>query len=123
MKNTVSALGSLKAQLKVNTLFTIMALSCVLVMVSGCATQDKVAEPEEVQAKQQLVWPGPPEQPRIRYVRSLKSFEDVTGKWFAFAAFLPDQNLPPFRQVDRAVIPGAVFDNGIVVFAVVFNYQ
>ncbi len=53
------------------------AASAVL-LISGCAGQAPVKE--VTQEAQAPVWPAPPEQPRVRYLGSLKSLEDVAGK-------------------------------------------
>lgn len=44
----------------------------------GCATRSAVSATEDSQA--QILWPAPPGQPRIKYVGSLKTEEDVTGQ-------------------------------------------
>jgi DNA-binding beta-propeller fold protein YncE len=49
-------------------------MSALLVAVAGCATTDKAPEPL---TKEELVWPLPPEQPRITYLKSLSSDRDV----------------------------------------------
>ena len=51
------------------------ALAATLLALAGCAGTTEQAKPEEEPTD--LVWPLPPEQPRIRYLRSLYSSEDV----------------------------------------------
>jgi len=50
------------------------AAMVVLALLAGCAPGARVAE-EEVE----LVWPLPPETPRIKYLRSVRSDKDVGG--------------------------------------------
>jgi DNA-binding beta-propeller fold protein YncE len=51
------------------------ALATALLALAGCADTTEQAKPEEEPTD--LVWPLPPEQPRIRYVRSIRSNEDI----------------------------------------------
>ena len=55
----------------------LISVMSLILLISGCATQAPVKEEEEAPV---IVWPGPPEEPRIRYLGSLKSLEDVAGK-------------------------------------------
>jgi sugar lactone lactonase YvrE len=55
------------------------ALSLAL-LVSSCATQTTVKETKEVEKEQQLEWPAPPEQARIRYIGDLSSLENLSDK-------------------------------------------
>lgn len=56
-----------------------MLMLCFLVLgLTGCTTTP--SEPVEESAPEPLVWPLPPEQPRIRYLGSLNSLEDLSGK-------------------------------------------
>jgi sugar lactone lactonase YvrE len=57
----------------------ISVLSLTL-LVSGCATQTPVKEAKEVEKEQQLEWPAPPEQARIRYIGDLSSLENLSDK-------------------------------------------
>jgi DNA-binding beta-propeller fold protein YncE len=48
-----------------------IALSLVLIAsITGCAAKSAIPE---------VAWPDPPDKPRIKYVRSLKSADDVSG--------------------------------------------
>lgn len=47
--------------------------------VSGCVNHGPVEE-SLTDTSAQTVWPAPPEQPRIRFLGSLKTKQDVTGK-------------------------------------------
>ena len=60
--------------------FFTAALACISLLLSSCATQAPVKESVEVEKQQQLVWPAPPEQARIRYIGELRSLEDLAGK-------------------------------------------
>lgn len=53
------------------------SMTSVVLLVSGCATQAPVKQVAEVQ---QVEWPAPPEQARIRYLGSLRALDDVDGK-------------------------------------------
>jgi hypothetical protein len=68
----------------INRVFTSLLLTALtvtlLAFLAGCATQAPVKDAEEVEEAPQTVWPAPPEQPRIRYIGSLQSLEDVAGK-------------------------------------------
>ena len=68
----------------INRVFASLLLPVIAVTLvalsSGCATQAPVKETEEAKEAPQTVWPAPPEQPRIRYIGSLQSLEDVAGK-------------------------------------------
>lgn len=81
------------------------ALAAVMAM-AGCATAPKV---EEVR----LVWPPPPEKPRIEFVRSIVSDEDL-GKDTTFSQrlldFLGGEAPPPNRIVEPMGL--AVSDDG-----------
>jgi len=58
--------------------FDVFMLLLLGLLVSGCANQGGI---ENLTAPEvQTVWPLPPEQPRVRYLGSLKFLEDVTGK-------------------------------------------
>lgn len=63
-----------------NTSLRITSILGFMLLVSACATQAPEKETEQVGEATQLVWPAPPEKPRIRYLGSLKSLEDVAGK-------------------------------------------
>lgn len=60
--------------------FFTAALACISLLLSSCATQAPVKETVEAKEEQQLVWPAPPEQARIRYIGELRSLEDLAGK-------------------------------------------
>jgi len=52
----------------------------ILLLASGCATQAPVEDTQKAEIEQQMVWPAPPEQARIRYVGELSSLENLAGK-------------------------------------------
>ncbi|WP_177420318.1 6-bladed beta-propeller [endosymbiont of Lamellibrachia barhami] len=64
--------------------FLLAAVVSGMLLVSGCATHTPTPEAKVI-SPEQFVWPAPPQQPRVRYLGSLKSLEDVAGK--------PQQNL------------------------------
>jgi len=75
----------MNGQLSINSFTWVLRTSLLLagaasmaLVVSGCATQAPEKEVENV--TQQLVWPAPPEQPRIRYIGELKSLANLAGK-------------------------------------------
>jgi len=49
-------------------------LAGALLLLAGCATPTEKPQPQEVT---DLIWPLPPEQPRIRFLRTLSSKDDV----------------------------------------------
>jgi DNA-binding beta-propeller fold protein YncE len=55
-----------------NNIVTLGWQGLLLLAFAGCATLDK-SKPTE------MVWPDPPEKPRIKFVRSLRSQEDLSG--------------------------------------------
>jgi DNA-binding beta-propeller fold protein YncE len=50
-----------------------LAAVCVALMPGGCATR----QPSSSQPQRTLVWPPPPEQPRIEFVRTISKREDL----------------------------------------------
>jgi len=63
---------------KIQSSLLLAGVASAMLLVSGCAGEAPVKE--VAQAAQTLVWPAPPEQPRIRYLGSLQSLQDVAGK-------------------------------------------
>ena len=53
---------------------------CITFFVSGCAAPAPVKDTETAEKAQQMVWPAPPEQARIRYIGDLSSLENLAGK-------------------------------------------
>ncbi|MDH5528060.1 MAG: hypothetical protein OEY97_12220, partial [Nitrospirota bacterium] len=53
--------------------FAILSALAAALLVSACATAPKGPPPE-------VVWPLPPEKPRIRFVESISSSQDIEGR-------------------------------------------
>ncbi len=58
------------------TTLTLTLFACLTFLLAGCAT----SAPEKEAVAQQTVWPLPPAQPRIRYLGSLHSLENLADK-------------------------------------------
>ncbi len=56
---------------------------CALMLMAPAAPAKKKKKPKRAPYEPQfeLVWPGPPDKPRIRFIRVIKSSEDVTGQY------------------------------------------
>jgi sugar lactone lactonase YvrE len=87
LENIVRSLGNFQRLKKLNTMRSLVA-ACGLInilavfMVNGCAPVRSV--PELPQTKVELVWPSPPEIPRIKYLASIATPTDlgVTKSFF-----------------------------------------
>jgi DNA-binding beta-propeller fold protein YncE len=79
--------------------FAAATLAVATVLVAGCASAPPpVEEPK-------LVWPAPPEPPRIQFVRSITSQEDLkadTTFTAAMASFLAGEQIPDGRIASPA---------------------
>lgn len=60
-------------------LVSIICLTAIISLISGCASHPPSTN-TEIDSAEKLVWPAPPEKPRIRYLGSLKSNESVAGE-------------------------------------------
>ncbi len=61
---------------KIRTTLSLTLLALLIFLLAGCATP----APEKPAVAQQTVWPSPPQQPRIRYLGSLQSLENLSDK-------------------------------------------
>jgi DNA-binding beta-propeller fold protein YncE len=60
---------------------TFLAIAASLLFLSACATPERRSEPAN------LFWPLPPEKPRIRYIQSIYSEDDI-GRIYSFREML-----------------------------------
>jgi DNA-binding beta-propeller fold protein YncE len=60
--------------------FLVAGFVSVALLLSSCASQAPVKDTKSIEKEQQLVWPAPPEQARIRYVGDLSSLENLADK-------------------------------------------
>ncbi len=92
----------------------LMALGVALLALAGCATAEPPAREEDTSG---LVWPLPPEQPRIRYVRSISTREDIGAKdkISIAASLVGDDGKKPVEQMMKPYAVHADSDGRVFV--------